>query len=93
MIISYANIWPPTSCTTSFCKRIKQITELMQTAAKLELITGVLFHSTVTNNHKSSKSAFEDMVKGYNTGVVDTDEHSDTPHDARPLPLELVRLS
>lgn len=33
------------------------------------------------------------MVKGYNTGVVDTDEHSDTPHDARPLPLELVRLS
>lgn len=59
MIISYANIWPPTSCTTSFCKRIKQITELMQTAAKLELITGVLFHSTVTNNHKSSKSAFE----------------------------------
>lgn len=35
----------------------------------------------------------QDMVKGYNTGVVDTDEHSDTPHDARPLPLELVRLS
>lgn len=38
-------------------------------------------------------SAARDMAKGYNTGVVDTDEHSDTPHDARPFPLELVRLS
>lgn len=31
--------------------------------------------------------------KGYNTGVVDTDEHRDAPHDAGPLPLEFVRLS
>ena len=32
-------------------------------------------------------------MKGYNTGVVDADEHGDTPHDAGPLPLELVGLS
>ena len=31
-------------------------------------------------------------MKGYNTGVVDADEHGDAPHDAGPLPLELVRL-
>lgn len=33
------------------------------------------------------------FMKGYNTGVVDTDEHCDAPHDAGPLPLELVWLS
>lgn len=33
------------------------------------------------------------LVKGYNTGVVDTDEHCDAPHDAGPLPLEFVWLS
>lgn len=33
------------------------------------------------------------FVKGYNTGVVDADEHCDTPHDAGPLPLEFVWLS
>lgn len=33
------------------------------------------------------------FVKGYNTGMVDTDKHCDAPHDAGPLPLELVRLS
>lgn len=32
-------------------------------------------------------------VKGYNTGVVDADEHGYAPHDAGPLPLKLVRLS
>lgn len=32
-------------------------------------------------------------MKGYNTGVVDADEHGDASHDAGPLPLELVRLS
>lgn len=35
----------------------------------------------------------EHVVKGYNAGVVDADEHCDAPHDAGPLPLELVRLS
>lgn len=35
----------------------------------------------------------ESSVKGYNAGVVDADEHRDAPHDAGPLPLELVRLS
>lgn len=34
-----------------------------------------------------------DFVKGYNTGVIDANEHCDAPHDAGPLPLELVRLS
>lgn len=32
------------------------------------------------------------LVEGYNTGVVDADEHSDAPHHAGPLPLELVRF-
>lgn len=32
-------------------------------------------------------------MKGYNTGVVDTNEHCDAPHDAGPLPLELVWFS
>lgn len=32
-------------------------------------------------------------VKGYNTGVVNTDEHCDASHDAGPLPLEFVWLS
>lgn len=31
--------------------------------------------------------------KGYNTGVVDADKHCDAPHDAGPLPLELMWLS
>ncbi len=35
----------------------------------------------------------ESSVKGYSAGVVDADEHCDAPHDAGPLPLELVRLS
>lgn len=33
------------------------------------------------------------MWKGYNTGVVDADKDCDTPHDAGPLPLELVGLT
>lgn len=33
------------------------------------------------------------FVKGYSTGVVDPDEHCDAPHDAGPLPLELMWLS
>lgn len=31
-------------------------------------------------------------MKGYSTGVVDTNEHGNAPHYAGPLPLELVRL-
>lgn len=31
-------------------------------------------------------------MKGYSTGVVDTNEHSNAPHYAGPLPLELVWL-
>lgn len=33
------------------------------------------------------------VIKGYNTGVVDSYKDGDASHDAGPLPLELVRLS
>lgn len=32
-------------------------------------------------------------TKGYSTGVVDAYEHCDAPHDAGPLPLELMWFS
>lgn len=33
------------------------------------------------------------LLKGYNAGVVDPHKNCDAPHDAGPLPLELVWLS
>lgn len=32
-------------------------------------------------------------MKGYDTCVVNTNEHSNAPHHAGPLPLEFMRLS
>lgn len=31
-------------------------------------------------------------MKGYDTCVVNADEHGDAPHHAGPLPLEFMRL-
>lgn len=50
--------------------------------------TGLKIKTRLRNTHLNLA-----LVKGYNTGVVDTNEHCDAPHDAGPLPLEFVWLS